>query len=67
MKESPVVACWVVEINVGLLFTKVCQSEVPAGMEAILTFFVVSVKAPASKIDCPGAVSRDVQKMVFEV
>jgi hypothetical protein len=67
MKERPVVVCWVVEITVLLLFTRACQFEVPAGIGAILMFFALSVKAPLSRMDCPGAVSRAVQKTVLEV
>ena len=67
MNESPVVLCWVVDTTVVLPRTRVCQSAVPGGMKAIRAVFAASVKAPASKIDCPGAVSRDVQKTAFEV
>ena len=67
MKESPVLLCWIVETTVALFLTRVFQSVVPGGIKAILAVFVASVNAPVSKIDCPGFVSRDVQKMVFEV
>ena len=67
MNESPVVPCWVGEITVVLARTMVCQSAVPGGIKANRAVFAASVKAPASKIDCPGLVSRYVQKTAFEV
>jgi hypothetical protein len=40
---------------------------IPGGMSAIRTFLGASVKAPVSRIDLPGALSREIQKMSFEV
>jgi hypothetical protein len=39
---------------------------VPAGIRAKRAVLVTFVKAPVSKIDWPGAFSRDVQKIVFD-
>src|ERR1700722_10485776 len=65
MKDNPGVPCWVVETTVVLARTRACQLLVPAGIRAILAVFVASVKAPANKMDCPGAVSRETQKIAL--
>jgi hypothetical protein len=39
MKEILVLVCWVAATTVLLLFTKVCQSEVPPGIDASLIFY----------------------------
>ena len=65
--ESPVVPCCVVGTTVILFWTTTCQSVVPGGITDTLALFVALVKAPVIKTDCPGPVSLEIQKIVFEL
>ena len=67
MNDNPVLPCWIVGTTVALCKTMLFQSVVPDGMNAIRALLLASVKAPLSKTDSPGAVSREIQKTALVV